>query len=46
VESQALRRRAIDLIQEADELLMAMILHALANDRAVKHVECREVVST
>ena len=42
VEIEALRRLAVDLVQEADERLMAMLLHALADDRAVEHVERRE----
>ncbi len=42
VESQVLGRRAVDLVQEADEFLMAMLLHALADDRAVEHVQRRE----
>ena len=29
-------------IEEADELLMPMALHALADDRAVEHVQCCE----
>ena len=29
----------LDDVEEADELLMAMALHALADDRAVEHVE-------
>ena len=34
--------RWLDGIEEADELLMAMALHALADDGAVEHVERRE----
>ena len=30
---------ALDAVQEADELLMAMALHILADDGAVQHVE-------
>ena len=30
---------ALDAVQEADELLMAMALHVLSDDRAVEHVE-------
>ena len=37
-----LRRPGIDDIEEADKLLMAMALHALADDPAFEHVECRE----
>ena len=36
----------IDDVEEADELLMAMALHALADDLAVKHIERREKVVT
>src|SRR3974390_2911337 len=32
----------VDDIEEADELLMAMALHALADDVSVKHIERRE----
>ena len=32
----------IDDVEEADELLMAMALHTLADDLAVKHIERRE----
>ncbi len=31
-----------DDVEEADELLMAMALHTLADDLAVKHIERRE----
>jgi hypothetical protein len=30
---------AVDLVEEADELLMPMAAHALADDLAVEHVE-------
>ena len=33
---------ALEGIEEADELLMAMARHALPDDRAVEHVERRE----
>ena len=36
----------IDDVEEADELLMTMTLHALADDLAVKHIERREKVVT
>ena len=45
-EIRVLGLRAIDLVQKADELLMSVILYALANDLAVKHVErCEQVRS-
>ena len=31
--------RALDGVEEADELLMAVALHAPADDRALEHVE-------
>src|SRR6201997_4174330 len=37
-----LGRPGIDDVEEADELLMAMALHTLADDLAVKHIERRE----
>ena len=37
-----LRHPGIDDVEEADELLMAMALHTLADDLAVKHIERRE----
>ena len=36
------RNFALDAIEEADELLMAMALHVLPDDRAVEHVESGE----
>ena len=33
------RHLALDAVQEADELLMAMALHVLPDDRAIQHVE-------
>ena len=33
------RHLALDAVEEADELLMAVALHVLADDRAVEHVE-------
>ena len=32
----------LDDVQKTDELLMAMALHALADDLALKNIECRE----
>ena len=37
-----LGRSRLDDVQKADELLMAMALHALADDLALKNVEGRE----
>ena len=34
--------RALDVVEEADELLVPMLLHAAADHRAVEHVECGE----
>src|SRR5260370_24894420 len=34
-----LGHRSVDNAKEADELLMAMMLHTLADDRALNHVE-------
>src|SRR5260370_36950547 len=34
-----LGHRSVDNAKEADELLMAMMLHTLADDLALKHVE-------
>ncbi len=39
VDDLAGRHLCLDLIEKADEFLMAMPLHALADDRAVQHVE-------
>jgi hypothetical protein len=36
------RDRCLDGVEEADELLMAVALHAAADDAAVQHIECRE----
>src|SRR5258708_16219487 len=36
------RSLPVDLVEEADELLMPMAAHALADDLALEHVECRE----
>src|SRR6266478_5289027 len=36
------RGLAIDFVEKADELLMPMALHALADDLAFQHVECSE----
>ena len=38
------RGLAIDLVEEADELLMPVATHALADDLAVEHVERGERV--
>jgi transposase len=40
--SSSLRHLHLDGIEEADELLMAVALHAMANDSAVEHVESGE----
>src|SRR2546429_6516010 len=32
----------VDQLQETNELLMAMPRHAIANDGAIEHVQCRE----
>ena len=37
-----LRHSRLDDVQKPDELLMAMALHALANDLALKDIERRE----
>ncbi len=42
VEIQVLGRLAVDLVQEANELLVSVLPHALADDLAVEHVERRE----
>ena len=36
------RDRRLDRVEEADELLVPVALHAAADHRAVKHVERRE----
>ena len=36
------RNLRLDSVQETDELLMAVPLHAAADDRAFEHVESRE----
>ena len=33
---------ALDAVEETDELLMAVALHVLSDDRTVQHVECGE----
>jgi len=38
----ALRHRGLDLVEEADELLMPMALLVAADHRAIHHVECGE----
>jgi hypothetical protein len=42
VDGLSLRHLRLDGIEEADELLMAVALHAMANDGAVEHVESGE----
>ena len=42
VDGQLRRHSGVDEVQEADELLMAMTLHALADDFAFEHVEGSE----
>ena len=42
VDGQLRRHSGVDEVQEADELLMAMTLHALADDLAFEHVEGSE----
>ena len=44
VDGQLRRHSGVDEVQEADELLMAMTLHALADDLAFEHVEGSEQV--
>ena len=39
VDGRAGRRLGIDGVEEADELLVAVALHVLADDGAVEHVE-------
>src|SRR5687767_15931039 len=39
VDHLAGRHRALDRVEEPDELLMSMARHALADDRAVEHIE-------
>ena len=36
------RHLALDAVEEADELLMAVALHVLPDDRSIRNVECRE----
>jgi hypothetical protein len=36
------RHRALDAVEEADELLMAVVLHVPRDDRAVQHIEGSE----
>ncbi len=42
VDDLASRNLRLDGVQEADELLMAVALHAVADDLALQHVECGE----
>ena len=42
VDQFAGRDRRFDPVEETDEFLMAMARHALADDRAVADIECRE----
>jgi hypothetical protein len=42
VDQLAGRHRGLDPVQETDEFLVAMARHALADDRAVEDIECRE----
>ena len=42
VDQLAGRHRRLDRIEEADELLVPVALHAAAEHGAVEHVECRE----
>jgi hypothetical protein len=42
VDQLAGRHSALDAVQKADEFLVAMARHALADDRAVKDIERRE----